>query len=119
MNKNQTVLSVKMCDTICCQTCKQFDTHIIPYLKKHCSFSPEAIEQVQNLTGNVIRALCLLITQEFATYDELIEHIWEGRMIGAGSLPVVMHEVRHFLKKCPNVNVVNVRNKGYMLVIKS
>lgn len=115
----QTTISVGMpktiCGAICCRACKKFDDNIISYLEKHSLMSEDVMEHVQNLNENVMRTLCLLISQEFASYDELIEHIWEGRIVGSGSLPVVIHEVRLFLKKCPNINIVNIRTKGYML----
>lgn len=122
--QNQTIITLKnispsnkmQCNAICCLSCGKCDNNIIPYIEKHSLFTSDAIEHVRNLNENAMRALCLLICNKYSSYDELIHHIWEGRIVGSGSLPVVIHEVRLFLKKCPSLKVVNVRTKGYMLV---
>lgn len=63
-----------------------------------------------------IRGLCYLLEykEDIVSREKLEKHIWDGRVVGESSLPVLMHKIRKILSHT-HFKIRSVRGFGYIL----
>ncbi|UJF18796.1 helix-turn-helix domain-containing protein [Vibrio sp. SS-MA-C1-2] len=71
------------------------------------------------MSSNAMRACCLFETNinSVLPYDDIVQHVWNTKYIGASSLPVLINEVRKVFKE-KEMKILNVRGVGYILINK-
>ncbi|MFH7526290.1 transcriptional regulator [Aeromonas sp. A5] len=65
------------------------------------------------------RALCLFFINfgQFISSKQILSHVWPNYSASPGNVPVLIFTLRQELKE-QNIEIVTVRNKGYMLKLK-
>ncbi|WP_338589630.1 winged helix-turn-helix domain-containing protein [Shewanella khirikhana] len=67
----------------------------------------------------VARALCLMLNNKGTVLEKdiMCNFIWQGRIVGENSLPVLINEIRKILKVTRSkFMIVTIRGVGYMCV---
>lgn len=64
---------------------------------------------------NAVRAMCYFCKMQdcLVTTSEIEDYVWQGRIVGMSSLPVLIHEVRRLIKPGP-YEIVTLRNRGFV-----
>ncbi|OBT04677.1 hypothetical protein A9267_17155 [Shewanella sp. UCD-FRSSP16_17] len=79
-------------------------------------YLPEA-DEFKVCTEKVLRLLCVLLehAEKVISKADLESVIWRGTPVGAGSIPVLINQLRILLEDSPWI-VVTARGRGYMIL---
>lgn len=73
-------------------------------------------DKTLSCSPNAARLLCLLLSNvdEIITKDDIYEFIWPKRVVGNGSLPVLINQLRKMLAS-QSYRIITIRGIGYTL----